>query len=121
MSLTGLLSGLLSVLSLLGIFSACFSHLEPRLARLLQGFAVKLPEDPLKEKVQRSARAVELHERVLLLEPVKAAMAKLEAAPVGERMEALKTLREVYKKEVEREISEFRQKRQPTRLEEAKK
>jgi hypothetical protein len=62
-----------------------------------------------------------LHERVLLLEPVKAAMAKLEAAPVGERMEALKTLREVYKKEVEREISEFRQKRQPTRLEEAKK
>lgn len=53
-----------------------------------------------------------LHERVLLLEPVKASMAKLEAAPVDGRMEALKLLREVYRKEVEREIADYRSKRE---------
>jgi hypothetical protein len=53
-----------------------------------------------------------LHERVMQLEPVKQAISSLEAAPVGGRLNGYKALREAYKKEVEREIGEYRRKRE---------
>lgn len=49
-----------------------------------------------------------LHERLMQLPTVKEAVAKLEAAPVGERIEAFKAVRDVYQKEREREIADFR-------------
>ena len=51
-----------------------------------------------------------LHERVVELPSVKEAIATMKAAPVGERMEAFKKVREVYKHECETAISEFRRK-----------
>lgn len=49
-----------------------------------------------------------LHERLMQLPSVKAAVEKLEAAPVGERIEAFKAVRDAYQKEREREFAEFR-------------
>jgi hypothetical protein len=43
---------------------------------------------------------------------VKEAIAKIETVPVEGRMEAYKTLRELYKKECERAIAEYREKKQ---------
>lgn len=53
-----------------------------------------------------------LHDRVVELPVIKALVDKLQAAPIGERMAMFKTLRDAYKQEVEREISDFRKKRE---------
>jgi len=63
-------------------------------------------------KPEQRAAMRKLHERVMQLEPVKQAITSLEAAPVGERLNGYKALREAYKKEVEREIGEYRRKRE---------
>lgn len=62
-----------------------------------------------------------LHERLMQLPAVKEAVAKLEAAPAGERIEAFKALREVYQKEREREITEFRSRHRDEQTPEEKK
>ncbi len=53
-----------------------------------------------------------LHERVLELPVIKDLVSRLQSAPVGERMALFKTLREAYQKEVQREIADFRKKRE---------
>ncbi len=54
-----------------------------------------------------------LHERLIDLPSVKEAIAKLQAAPVGEKMEAFKAVREVYRKEFELQVAEYRKKHAP--------
>lgn len=51
-----------------------------------------------------------LHERLVNLPVVKEAIAKIESVPVEGRWDAYKSLREIYKKECERSIAEFRAK-----------
>jgi hypothetical protein len=75
----------------------------PRQAAMRLGFEMMALAKPEQREAFRH-----LHERVIELPMVKEAMGKLEAAPVGERLEAFKSLRDVYKKECEREIAEFR-------------
>lgn len=75
----------------------------PRLAAMRLGFEMMAFAKPEQRDAFRH-----LHERVIELPPVKEAIKKLEAAPVGERLDAFKSLREVYKKECEREIADYR-------------
>ena len=51
-----------------------------------------------------------LHEKIVALPVVKTAIDKIEASPVEARWDAYKALREIYKKECEREVAEFRAK-----------
>ena len=78
----------------------------PRQAAMRLGFEMLSIAKPEQRDALRH-----LHERLVELPTVKAAIAKLEAAPVAERMEAFKQLREVYQKEREREIAEYRARR----------
>ena len=54
-----------------------------------------------------------LHERLINLPSVKEAVAKLQAAPVGERMETFKAVREIYRKEFELQVADYRRKHAP--------
>lgn len=51
-----------------------------------------------------------LHERIIALPAVKEAIAKIETTPVEGRWEAFKSLREMYKKECEKAVQEYKAK-----------
>ena len=62
-------------------------------------------------KPEQRAAFRKLHERVIDLPSVKEAIHKVQSAPADGRPEAFKNLHEVYRRECEREIAEFRQRR----------
>jgi hypothetical protein len=78
-----------------------------RLAAMRLGFEMMSMAKPEQREALRH-----LHERVVELPAVKAAITKIESAPVGERLEAFKAMRDIYKKECEREIADFKARRQ---------
>jgi hypothetical protein len=78
-----------------------------RLAAMRLGFEMMSMAKPEQREALRH-----LHERVVELPAVKEAIAKIESAPVGERLEAFKAMRDIYKKECDREIADFKARRQ---------
>ena len=78
----------------------------PRLAAARLGFEMMAFARPEQREAFRH-----LHERVVELPEVKQAIAKIKEAPPEGRIEAFKSLRDVYKRECEKAIAEFRRKR----------
>ncbi len=78
----------------------------PRLALHRLGFEMMTFARPEQRQAFRH-----LHERVIEMPAVKEAIQKVQSTPPEGRIEAFKTLRDVYRKECEQQIAEFRRKR----------
>lgn len=78
----------------------------PRLATARLGFELMAFAKPEQREALRH-----LHEKVVELPEVKQAITKVQEAPAEGRMEAFKALRDVYKRECERAIADYRRKR----------
>lgn len=77
----------------------------PRMAAARLGMEMMFTAKPEQRDAFRH-----LHEKVVALPPVKEAIGKIEAAAPENRWEAFKALREVYKKECEREVADYKAK-----------